>query len=320
MLLEEILVCPVCKGELSFEGMRDDGSVSCSGCQRFYKTSNGVFDFTPLPPPDQAVLSKWELWEQLQENGLFSYTAAPDLNLSVGERADAKAFGSFSDLSGLVLDIGCGPQDAPSYGTDFDGTLVGIDPLQGSLPKRFSFVQGIGEYLPFRSGVFDRVLFATSLDHVLDPMLTLAEARRVLKSEGTINIWFDSVEAVEDPSAETPDSRTKSRISRAVRMLRQGNLSGIMSRLAFHLRPNKLPSSMSYLSELEVPAGAVDHFHFAHITRSELDTWLEAAGLVITEASQFDLSGSCFARVKAARNSNPQSHENHARGHAGRNT
>ena len=60
--------------------------------------------------------------------------------------------------------------------------FVGVDPLRGAQPRAFAFAQAIAEYLPFRDGVFDRVLFATSIDHVLLPELALAEARRVSKS------------------------------------------------------------------------------------------------------------------------------------------
>ena len=64
-------------------------------------------------------------------------------------------------------------------------TFVGIDPRpRGRASAAFRFVQGIGEYLPFADGSFDRVLFATSLDHVLSPVRSLSEARRVLARTG----------------------------------------------------------------------------------------------------------------------------------------
>jgi len=294
MLLETILVCPVCKGELPIDRLHDGDSVSCASCGRVYHYCDGTFDFTPVPPPDSAVLDKWSLWEQLQENGLFSYTAAPDLNLSIGRREDAKAFAGFCNLSGLVLDIGCGPQEIPSYGMNFNGQLVGIDPLLGSSAKQFSFVRGIGEYLPFRSGTFDRVLFATSLDHVLDPKLTLAEARRVVKAEGTVNIWFDSGE-----ENKAGDALGATSFARVRTLLGQGELLEIMRRLAYRLRSNKLPRSMAYLSKLKVPEGAVDHFHFAHLERAGLEGWLKEAGLGIAEVSRFDEGGNCFIRAIA---------------------
>jgi ubiquinone/menaquinone biosynthesis C-methylase UbiE len=41
--------------------------------------------------------------------------------------------------------------------------------------------------------VFDRVLFATSIDHVLVPELALAEAYRVASRGGTVCIWLGEV-------------------------------------------------------------------------------------------------------------------------------
>src|SRR5439155_20161971 len=117
-----------------------------------------------LPPPDKVLQAKWSLWEELQANGEHSYTTAPEENLSVGARNDVARFAEFCDMRGAVLDVGCGPQIRPSYaGAD---RFVGIDPLRGERRRDFDFVQGIGEYLPFRDDSFDQVLFATSLDHL----------------------------------------------------------------------------------------------------------------------------------------------------------
>jgi SAM-dependent methyltransferase len=180
--VEELLVCPVCHAEL-------DGLI-CSRCARGYASRNGILDFLPDPPPDEDVLERWPVWEQLERNGLVSYESDPEHNLSVGARQDCDAFFEFAQLEGLTLDIGCGPQRRPAYAHAFTGTFIGIDPLFGVLPREFEFVRGIGEYLPFRSDSFDRVLFATSLDHALSPRRALGEARRVTRPSGTVVLWF----------------------------------------------------------------------------------------------------------------------------------
>src|SRR6266536_1498700 len=270
MIIDNLLVCPVCRSELMLSQITDMGRVSCSQCQRTYSFENGVYDLTPVPPPDKEVLDKWSLWEQLQENGSIAYTAAPEMSLSVGTRDDAKAFGDFSKLSGLVLDIGCGPQEIPSYGLDFPGQLIGIDPLRGVIPKRFAFVQGIGEYLPFRSGTFDRVLFATSLDHTLHPKSALAEARRVVKLDGTVNVWLGDDEHSDDASDQWT-ARYERRIRKAASMLRKGDVAGLVARLRGARPAEAEPShSPEYMEKLKVPDGAVDHFHFFHLYQSEV--------------------------------------------------
>ena len=185
--LEGLLVCSVCRSSLTSER----GGLQCAGCDRLFAISDDVPDLTPVPPPDPVVLERWPLWQELQRNGERMYVADPPSSLSVGVRKDVALFAEFADLQGVVLDIGCGPQSEPSYAEGFGGVFVGIDPLRGAGAARsFSFVQGIGEFLPFRAGTFDRVLFGTSLDHALSPELALREARRVVSSQGAVVVWL----------------------------------------------------------------------------------------------------------------------------------
>jgi SAM-dependent methyltransferase len=231
----------------------------CRSCGRAYPSKSGVLDFIPQPPPDEEVLARWQLWERVEANGLVAYRNDPGANLSVGPRDDCRAFAAFAELEGLVLDVGCGPQRLPSYAADFQGSLVGIDPLLGELPRTFAFVRGIGEYLPFRPSVFDRVLFATSLDHALLPTLALAEARRVVKPSGTVIVW------IEDKSGRQP-------------------------------KPPK--QTQSWYEELATPEGAVDRFHAVQLSRRLLRQLVEGAGLRVVDA-RADGQGNLFTRTTA---------------------
>lgn len=217
--------------------------MSCAHCGRTYGTTNGVLDFVPAAPPDADVEERRPLWEELERNGLVSYEHDPTANLSVGPREDASAFFEFAQLEGLVLDVGCGPQRLPSYAREFAGTLVGIDPLLGELPRDFAFVRGIGEYLPFRDDLFDRVLFATSLDHTLSPRRALAEAHRVVKPSGTIAVWFGE-----------PRERD--------------------------ISPEE---SQDWYERLSVPEGAADRFHAVRLDRELARTYLADAALILLE-------------------------------------
>ena len=163
--------------------------LTCDGCRRSFGSDRGVVDFTPRPLPDGEVDARRPLWEEVERNGFVGYEADPEHNLSVTDREVTVAFGRFARLQGLVLDVGCGPQPQPSYARGVEGTLVGIDPLRGADRREFEFVQGLGEYLPFRAGVFDSVLFATTLDHMLSPWRALLEARRVTRPDGEIAVW-----------------------------------------------------------------------------------------------------------------------------------
>jgi len=110
----------------------------------------------------------------------------------VGKRQDCLDFSRFCSFDGLVLDVGCGPQARPTYFTfHSDGTrFFGIDPLLGDCPGDYPQFRALGEFLPFRDRVFDHVVFATSLDHFIDPGRALREAERVCKLAGEIDIWI----------------------------------------------------------------------------------------------------------------------------------
>jgi SAM-dependent methyltransferase len=204
-----------------------------------------VVDFTPRPLPDGNVEARRPLWEEVERNGLVGYEADPEHNLSVTEREVTSAFGRFARVEGLVLDVGCGPQRQPSYAREFEGKLVGIDPLRGEDLRDFEFVQGVGEYLPFREAVFDRVLFATTLDHMLSPQRALLEASRVANSSGEIVVWCG-------------DMRTK---------------------------PAFTGVSAAWYEDLRVPEGAQDRFHVARLHRESVLDLLADSGLRVVEES-----------------------------------
>jgi SAM-dependent methyltransferase len=258
----ELLACPVCQGALA--------DNCCAECGRRYTATQGVTDFTPNPPPDERVRARWGLWEQLEANGADAYELDPPSSLSVGDREDVRAFAEFCRMDGRVLDVGCGPQELPGYALGQD-QFFGIDPLRGVQPRAFSFVQGIAEYLPFRSGVFDRVLFATSIDHVLVPELALAEARRVSKSGGEIAIWLG------EPTPVPIRERWKRRSPEPL---------------------TKIDTPQGVVG-FEVPAGATDAFHVAHPAAKEIRRWLKRVGLTVS-AVERPLAGSCFIRAVRA--------------------
>lgn len=146
----------------------------------------GRTDFIPYERA-RAELPAWNTWEQLQENGLWSYRERPESNLSVPDRRDVTAFRRFADLTGRVLDVGCGPGQRPGYVAP-EADLFGIDPFEPAEPD-FWYLKAICEYLPFADGVFDAVVFGTSYDHVLDPPRSLSECRRALKPGGRVLLW-----------------------------------------------------------------------------------------------------------------------------------
>lgn len=289
MKLDQLLICPVCQSELDINSLRQHGEGECHTCKYRFSFENGVYDLTPIPPPHDDVARMWHTWEELQKNGSISYEQDPEHNLSIGMRDDASAFAAFCCPSGLTLDIGCGPQrQIPSYATGGVNSYIGIDPLRGVQPRDFVFVQAVAEYLPFRSASFDHVIFATSLDHLLSTKRALAESRRVLKRNGSVAIWFSDLTKL--PSSS---SILRARIRFALSLLSQLKFKEIWRRSRRKLRTDQplvtakaqLPA---YFADMAVPIGAIDHFHFAHPSQTEVVQWLHEVGLTVSKTKIYD--------------------------------
>lgn len=287
--LKDLIVCSICHADLPLEGIARDGSGCCSGCGRRYRFEQGVYDMTPIPPPDDVLKARWATWQKLQDNGLLSYTSAPEFNLSVGTRDDALAFQTFSQPSGLILDVGCGPQEYPSYlpaGSD----AVGIDPLLGRQPRGFAFVRGVGEYLPFRNHSFDHILYATSLDHIIDPRRSLADAQRCLKANGVMSLWIDS---------QAPDfnSGDQSRWARYGMLIKKGVRSLTRHGWLGEIGLRRTLGYIGSVARMKVPDGAIDYFHFEHLTVAAVSGWLNDIGLTITRQQEYAAADSLFVQA-----------------------
>jgi SAM-dependent methyltransferase len=236
----ELLVCPNCKEPLSISHVAD---IQCEHCLEVHRILTYTWELMPSSYRTSSEL--WPIWEQLQMNGLVSYTHDPEHNLGVGQREDCLDFSRFCKFGGLILDVGCGPQPWPAYFNFHspESRFVGVDPLVGESPADYVQFRSLGEYLPFRDGVFDHVVFATSLDHFIDPIPALLEARRVCKSDGSIEIW------VGEKSPEAP----------------------------------KHAQSAGWYTALEKPELAEDAFHLKRIKIDKLKILVKKVGLCIVE-------------------------------------
>jgi SAM-dependent methyltransferase len=273
----DLIACPLCHGGLA----ADDDSWRCERCGREFG-GDGRLDLTPNPPPDEELRERWPLWEQLQANFLAAATAVPEHSLSVTARPDAEAFARFCRFSGTVLDIGCGTQRLPTYADTTACRFIGLDPLPGEPERDFEFVQGIGEYLPFRSNSVDQVLFGTSLDHMLVPRRALAEAQRVLRPGGAVNVWFGELDR---------DSHA-SRLRRVVRRARE-TAAAALGRGTAGVTAAAEPD---YLARLEQPDGAIDKFHVAHPDATTIARWFAEVGLELGDVERVDYASGCFMR------------------------
>lgn len=89
------------------------------------------------------------------------------------------------DPESFTLDLGC--NDGPFK--PHIKRYVGLDIASACLRKfKASNLQGLGQNLPFRENIFERILASEVLEHVWDRDQVLRECRRVLKRNGEIII------------------------------------------------------------------------------------------------------------------------------------
>ena len=82
--------------------------------------------------------------------------------------------------------------EAEIYGVDLDadaialaqGMAARLDPAR--MPRVPTFVDGVGEDLPFEDSTFDLVICLTTIEHVADVGRVLAEIARVLRGGGVL--------------------------------------------------------------------------------------------------------------------------------------
>jgi len=94
-----------------------------------------------------------------------------------------------------VLEVGVG---TGRFAMHFPGSY-GIDPafeaLEMAKKRGVRSVQGLGERLPFKDGVFGTVLIVLTLCFVKDPLEVLKEAERVIRRDGEVIICFIPVDS-----------------------------------------------------------------------------------------------------------------------------
>jgi len=119
-----------------------------------------------------------------------------------------------------TLDVGCGPGGYLIALSERKRECYGVDPLkdislakaikEAKIKKTSLFLcQATGEYLPFRSGIFDLALCLSTLQHVSDQKMTLHEINRVLKDNGHLLTSIPTTQNIHTMFRRTiPDSFT----------------------------------------------------------------------------------------------------------------
>jgi ubiquinone/menaquinone biosynthesis C-methylase UbiE len=127
---------------------------------------------------------------------------------STSFRSDLDRFaGLFGRLTGRILDVGGGNGMVRCYLKEpfdyvsLDPSLAWLDPEWTKLSEDWpclstqpSFVQGVGENLPFADESFDVALVLWSLNHARGPDVFMAEIRRVVRSGGSCILVLEDMQ------------------------------------------------------------------------------------------------------------------------------
>lgn len=193
----EYLACPICKKHpLTLEYIGENRFLRCNSCSRKYIFKKNIPVLLPegIFRPDSNFLSHekkyWQIWmgkQNTSEQYHDHITKSQDF---------IKWFdyltSNFNDFAGVIsgdiLDIGCGrPEDSLKYfSMSSSSYYIGIDPYIAVSDIEVPFIQGVAEYLPIKTSGIDNVLFLTVLDHFVDPIGALKEAKRVVRGDGRI--------------------------------------------------------------------------------------------------------------------------------------
>lgn len=198
----DILSCPVCDGNLRFDGVQ----LSCVGCARLFATDDqsGVpLLFAPHDRTDQAGDVTDIVKEFYEENPFPNYDDI-DSDETLMEKAKKGIFARLLDEQiphgALVLEVGCGTGQLTNFlGMRYNRAVFGSDMCLHSLRlaqgfrdrcaiKNAGFVQ-MNLFRPaFRRESFDLVVSNGVLHHTADPLGAFKSISRLVKPGGFIII------------------------------------------------------------------------------------------------------------------------------------
>jgi SAM-dependent methyltransferase len=189
--LVPLLADPVDRSELACVRGPDGTVVELVGGTVSYPVLGGIPQL--MPPPTalrELVGAAWyDSWVALQESAEESYAVRVEGHFSISSFAPARDLALvLRQLPGdRWLDAGCGLLPRPAYLEGIGAKeVVGLDPMAIEARREIAFARALADRMPLRVGVFDGVVFPSSLDHAIRPRAALREARRVLRPGGVL--------------------------------------------------------------------------------------------------------------------------------------
>lgn len=228
-MIQELLCCPNCKGNLNLEVFSSDefgvqeGRLFCLSCEQNYSIKEGIFYLQPR----SEVTASSEEWDLNSFNKLYrgiedyrsgvewgEYISIPRQFMEYSEpRIKGKLFEWFEvPDDGMILDIGAGSGyfifELMSKCRDKDVFFVGIDPAVEHVKwlerrrreeKRNNVltIVGDGRALPFRRQAFDTIVCSEVLEHIPAKREAINEIAYCLKTGGLLLMSTPSKKAVD---------------------------------------------------------------------------------------------------------------------------
>jgi len=172
-LIEDILVCPSCKGDLN----NINNSKRCMKCNITFKKIDNIQSFIDQSSHSYEIEpDDWDnfAWEKIEEER---------------GRNRMKKVLKYINKKGLHLDVGTGRGDG-TFEVSKVKTTIGIDyglrSLRIASIKNPYIYQVDARHMPFKDNSFDSITLLDVIEHIPSPEIAIAEIYRVLKSDGIL--------------------------------------------------------------------------------------------------------------------------------------
>jgi SAM-dependent methyltransferase len=192
--------CPKCKRPLR----SGENVLHCNQCNRTYPIESGIPDFISGDAQASRVLQmakKVDFLAPIYESR-FWYSAL--LKLAGAGSSSLDSIASFHSetmkgITGVVLDVACGPATYGRRIASPERSVYGIDISLGMLRQGMAYVARDGvpdvrlararvEELPFEDAVFDGAICSGSLHLFPDAVLSLREIARTMKAGAPLSV------------------------------------------------------------------------------------------------------------------------------------